>query len=51
MKRYFFYSKNDSTKEPIFYCKESSRIRAAKKFAEGKQLDLKTFLTIYSVSR
>ena len=51
MKTYFFYSKIDSDKEPIYYCKASSRLRAAEKFAEGKRMDLKMFLTIYSVSR
>lgn len=51
MKSYFFYSKNDSTQEPIYYYKASSRLEAAKKFAEGKRMDLKVFLTIYSVSR
>lgn len=51
MKRYFFYSKNDSAQEPIYYCKAYSRLEAAKKFAEGKRMDLKVFLTIYSVSR
>ena len=51
MKTYFFYSKNDKSQEAIYYCKASSRLRAAEKFAEGKRLDLKTFLSIYSISR
>ena len=51
MKTYFFYSKVDSSKEPIYYCKASSRLRAAEKFAEGKRMTLKIFLSIYSVSR
>ena len=51
MNSYFFYSKIDKSKEPIYYCKAMSRYNAALKFAQGKQMELKTFLTIYSVSR
>jgi hypothetical protein len=51
MTQYFFYSKSDTTIEPIYYCRASSRLNAARKFAEGKQFPLKTFLSIYSVSR
>jgi len=51
MNSYFFYSKIDKTKEPIYYCKAMSRYNAALKFAQGKRMELKTFLTIYSVSR
>ena len=51
MKSYFFYSKNDTSKEPIFWCKSTNRLSAARKFAIGKQLSLKQFLKIYSVSK
>jgi len=51
MNLYFFYSKIDKSKEPIYYCKAMSRYNAALKFAQGKRMELKTFLTIYSVSR
>jgi hypothetical protein len=51
MNTYFFYSKNDSIQEPIYYCKAVSRYNAGVKFAQGKRMDLKTFLSIYSVSR
>jgi hypothetical protein len=51
MKSYFFYSKIDKSQEPIYYCKALSRYNAAVKFAQGKKLDLKMFLSIYSVSR
>lgn len=51
MKTYFFYSKRDTNQEAIYYCKSSSRLRAAEKFAEGKRLTLKQFLSLFSVSR
>lgn len=51
MRKYFFYSKIDSSKEPIFWCKSTNRLSAARKFAIGKQLPLKEFLKIYSVSK
>lgn len=51
MKEYFFYSKSDVSKEPIHYCKSSSRLNAAKTFSEIKQLPLKKFLTLFGVSR
>ena len=51
MKEYFFYSKHGVSKEPIHHCKSSSRLNAAKTFAEIKQLSLKKFLTLFSVSR
>ena len=51
MKSYFFYSRIDSSKEPIYYCKAGSRLRAAEKFAEGKRMNLKTFLSIFAVSK
>jgi hypothetical protein len=51
MKTYFFYSKSDTSQEPVYYCKAVSRLNAAETFAEGKRMNLKTFLSIYSVSR
>jgi len=50
MRKYFFYSRNDRSKEPIYYCKATSRLNAAKRFANVKQLPLKTFLTLFGVS-
>lgn len=51
MKQYYFYSKNDSTQEPIMSTRAWSRYEAAKSFASVKQMDLKTFLLVFSVSR
>jgi len=51
MKSYYFYSRNDKTKEPISKLVALSRLAAAKQFATTKSMDLKTFLTIYAVSR
>ena len=51
MARYSFYSRNDSTQEPINTIISTSRLSAAKRFAKTKQLDLKTFLSLFSVSK
>ena len=51
MKTYFFYSRVDKSKEPIYFCKSRGRLSAAKQFAEGKQLPLKSFLTIFGVEQ
>jgi hypothetical protein len=51
MKSYYYYSRKDKTKEPINLLTALSRLHAAKQFAARKALDLKTFLTIYAVSR
>ena len=48
---YYFYSRNDKSCEPIYYCKAKSRLQAAKVFAQGKRLPLKTFLSLYGVSK
>lgn len=48
---YYFYSRRDSKKEPISKCVALSRYKAALQFAQRKQLDLKAFLRLYSVSR
>lgn len=50
-KKYFFYSKNDSSQEPINSILAFSRLQAAKQFASRKQLSLKTFLSVFSVSK
>lgn len=51
MTKYYFYSKNDSAQEPIMVTRSWSRLDAAKSFAQVKQMSLKTFLSIYSVSK
>lgn len=50
-KRYYFYRKQDDSKEPIGKSWSPNRLAAAKKFASRKLLSLKTFLKIWSVSR
>ena len=50
-KKYYFYVKNDWQQEPISRIIASSRLAAAKYFAERKNLTLKDFLNIYSISR
>lgn len=51
MKKYYFYSKMDSAQEPIMSVRSFSRLEAAKSFAQIKQMDLKTFISVFSVSR
>jgi len=48
---YHFYSRADSTKEPISRIVASSRYRAAIIFSLRKGLNLKEFLRLYAVSR
>lgn len=48
---YFFYSKSDSSKEPIGKITALGRLEAAKFFASRKNMPLKTFLTIFSVTK
>jgi len=50
MKKYYFYSKSDTTQEPIMSIRAWSRLEAAKSFAQIKQMNLKTFLKVFSVS-
>lgn len=50
-RKYYFYSKLDSNQEPISKTLASGRLAAARYFAARKQLDLKAFLQIYSISR
>ena len=49
--KYYFYSRNDSTQEPIMSAWAFSCLQAAKYFAERKQLDLKPFLSIFAISK
>lgn len=50
-KQYYFYAINDWHQEPISKTLASSRLSAAKYFAARKNLPLKQFLKIYSISR
>jgi len=50
-KKYSFYSKNDPSQEPIASISVSSRLEAAKHFAQVKQMPLKVFLTIFTISK
>ena len=51
MRKYFFYSKIDSSKEPIFYCNANSIEDAILIFADGKDMDVDMFNELYSVER
>lgn len=51
VKKYYFYAKNDWHQEPISTTVISGRLNAAKYFAANKELTLKQFLELYSVSR
>lgn len=51
MKQYFFFSKNDSAKEPIGKISAWTRYKAALYFAKVKQLSLKAFLQCYGISK
>ena len=44
-----FYNRNDKNKETIGCVVTTSRLQAAKLFAERKQLPLKEFLKIFGV--
>ena len=48
---FYFYSRLDSTNEPISRIKAPSRYHAALLFAKIKKLPLKSFLKLYAVSR
>jgi hypothetical protein len=45
-----FYNRNDKNKETIGRVVTTSRLQAAKLFAERKQLPLKEFLKIFGVT-
>ena len=51
MKKFNFYSKQDNKKEPISSVEASDRLKAAKYFSAIKKLDLKTFLSMFSISK
>ena len=51
MKSYYFFIRRDINKEPINKIYAISRRHAAEKFAERKNLSLKSFLLVYEVSR
>jgi hypothetical protein len=51
MKSYYFYSRVDSKKEPISKIISMSRYKAAVHFAKVKQMNLKSFLQCYGISR
>lgn len=51
MTKYYFYSRHDQSKEPIMSTRAWSRYEAAKSFAQVKQMDLKTFLSVFAVSK
>jgi len=51
MKKYFFYHRNDSTQEPVHSIESDSRLEAAKTFSKVKQLSLKSFLSLFKVSK
>ena len=51
MSKYYFYSRVDKTQESIDSVRAFSRLQAAKYFAKRKQLDLKSFLSIFAVSK
>ena len=51
MKKYFFYSKVDSDQEPISSIDSNSRLSAAKFFSNVKKLSLKSFLSIFTISK
>jgi len=51
MTKYYFYSRNDKSQEPIDSVRAFSRLQAAKYFAGRKQLDLKSFLSIFAVNK
>jgi len=50
MKNYYFYSKLDSKREPIFYIKVDSKEKAIQYFSKLKNLTEKEFLSIFKVS-
>ena len=51
MKRFSFYSRVDKDQGAVGTTLTSGRLAAAKHFAKQKQLPLKDFLRIFSISR
>jgi hypothetical protein len=50
-KKYYFYSKVDKSKEAIARTSTTPRLKAAKYFAAIKQLDLKSFLSVFTINK
>ena len=51
MAKYYFYSRNDLDKEPVSWIDVPNRLKAAKLFAKRKQMSLKQFLSIFTISK
>jgi len=51
MKRFSFYSRTDGSQEPVGSTVAFSRLAAARYFAERKHLPLKSFLSLFTVTR
>ena len=51
LNKYSYSNRTDKNNEPIDYVRTSSRLVAAKYFADRKQLPLKAFLTIFKISK
>ena len=51
MTKYYFYARNDATKEPVSSVITFNRLEAAKYFSKGKNMKLKSFLKIFTVSK
>lgn len=51
IKTYYYYSKVDPKQEKLRTIIAPTRLIAAKMFAQVKRLDLKSFLSIYSISK
>ena len=51
MSKYYFYSRNDQSQEPVDSVRAFSRLQAAKYFAAQKRLPLKSFLSIWGVDK
>jgi hypothetical protein len=49
MAKYYFYTKIDSKKEPIYTCDANSLEDAKLVFSKGKQMSLETFNKLYEV--
>jgi hypothetical protein len=47
----YYYVKNDPNKEILGKVLTSSRLAAAKEFAEQKRLPLKTFLSVWAIGK
>lgn len=51
MKTYYFYSRNDKKHESQGKIQADCRYNAARYFAASKNLNLKSFLEIYAISK